>query len=262
MRIKILGSHGSDLFYSQNGKSHRCQCVGFLVNEHLLVDAGTVASALDFEAQTRIDHVILSHLHLDHIKGVPPLVDNRVGTNGTSICISSVAQVLDGLKTHIFNDIVFPNFFSLQNGHHPYLQESTLKEGTETLLGDIRVTPIHVNHTVTTVGFLIQDDQSAWIYSGDTYQTEELWALAARTPNLKGALIETSFPNEFEALAKESKHLTPTLLAKEYQKIGKPELPLYVFHLKPQFREQIASQLHDLALPSLCILQEGQEIEL
>jgi ribonuclease BN (tRNA processing enzyme) len=232
------------------------------VNDHLLVDAGTVASALDLEAQTHINHIILSHLHLDHIKGVPPLVDNRVGTNGPSITISSVSPVLDGLKAHIFNNIVFPNFFTLVNGHRPYLQESPLIEGQDTMLDDIRVTPIHVNHTVPTVGFLIQDDQSAWIYSGDTYQTEALWALAARTPNLKGAFIETSFPNEFEGLAKESMHLTPKLLLQEYQKIGRPDLPLYVFHLKPQFREQIAEQLHDLRLPQLTILQEGQEIEL
>jgi hypothetical protein len=79
---------------------------------------------------------------------------------------------------------------------------------------------------------------------------------------LKGAFIETSFPNEYESLAKESKHLTPKLLAQEYQKIGQPDLPLYVFHLKPQFREQIASQLHDLALPSLTLLQEGEELEI
>jgi cAMP phosphodiesterase len=102
------------------------------VNEHLLVDAGTVASALDLEGQTRIDHVILSHLHLDHIKGLPPLVDNRVGTKGKSISISSVAQVLDGLKSHIFNEIVFPNFFTLPKGQRPYLQESILTEGKET----------------------------------------------------------------------------------------------------------------------------------
>ncbi len=232
------------------------------MNDHLLVDAGTVASALDLEGQTRIDHVILSHLHLDHIKGLPPLVDNRVGTNGQPINICSIPHVLDGLKTHIFNEIVYPNFFTLPKGEPPYLQASILTEGKDTLLGDIRVTPIHVNHTVPTVGFLIQDDQSAWIYSGDTYQTEELWALAARIPNLKGAFIETSFPNEYENLAKESKHLTPKLLVQEYQKIGKPELPLYVFHLKPQFREQIANQLHDLSLPSLSILQEGQEVEI
>jgi len=232
------------------------------VNDHLLVDAGTVASVLDLEEQSKINHIILSHLHLDHIKGLPPLVDNRVGTNGHSITVSSVPDVLEGLKSHIFNDIVFPNFFALPNGHQPYLQASPLKEDCESLLDDIRVTPIKVNHSVPTVGFLIQDDHSAWIYSGDTYETEALWSIAARTPNLKGAFIETSFPNEFHRLAQESKHLTPKLLEQEFTKIGRPDLPLYVFHMKPQFRERIAEQLQDLAIPNLTILQEGQEINL
>ena len=85
--------------------------------------------------------------------------------------------------------------------------------------------------------------------------------MASRVPTLKAAFIETSFPDEMAELAKVSKHLTPTLLAEEFAKIGRPDLPLYVYHLKPRFRDRIVHQLRDLAIPRLVVLEEGQEIE-
>ena len=63
-------------------------------------------------------------------------------------------------------------------------------------------------------------------------------------------------------LASIAKHLTPSLLAQEFKKIGRPELPLYVYHIKPPFRDQITDQLSKLGIPNLTILQEGQELEI
>ena len=100
------------------------------------------------------------------------------------------------------------------------------------------------------------------MYSGDTYETEDIWALAAKTPNLKAAFIETSFPDEMLGIAQISKHLTPALLEKEFKKIGKPELPLYVYHLKPPFSERISEQLAQLDIPNLVVLDEGQELDI
>jgi ribonuclease BN (tRNA processing enzyme) len=130
------------------------------------------------------------------------------------------------------------------------------------LPGRVRVTPILVNHTVETVGFIIQDDDVAWIYSGDTYLTENIWKKAAQIPNLKGVFIEVSFPDSMIDMAYRSKHLTPTLLAQEYRKIGKPDLPLYVYHMKPTVRDQIMDEIRRLDIPRVIIVEEGQELKL
>ena len=61
-------------------------------------------------------------------------------------------------------------------------------------------------------------------------------------------------------LARVSKHLTPSLFAREFRKIGRPDLPVYVYHLKPRFREQIRRELAQLKIPNLTVLEEGQEI--
>jgi cAMP phosphodiesterase len=228
-----------------------------------MVDAGTLASGLTLEEQQCVKHILLSHLHHDHIKGIPPLVDNIFGLVDHQVVVSSLSSVVDGLKKHVFNDMVFPNFFDLQGPRHFILRAQELEAGKEVFISaGVSVTPIPVNHTVETVGFVIRDDSAAWIYSGDTHHTEEIWKVAAQTPNLKGVFIEVSFPDSMMDIAIQSKHLTPTLLAKEYRKIGKPDLPLYVYHMKPTVRDSIIQEMAMLDIPHVTILEEGQELNL
>jgi len=261
LKIRVLGSHGSDLALDHHTPQNTCKSVGFLVNDHILVDAGTAASALTFDEQLALEHVLLSHLHFDHIKGLPPLADNLVGVADRPLKISAISAVLRGLRQHIFNDVVFPDFYNpMSYSKQAILSESEVFEGREADLGSIQCLPIRVNHLVPTVGFIIRNSESAFLYSGDTYCTEAIWNIARTTPNLKAAFIETSFPNELEPLAKDSKHLTPSLLAQEFQKIGKPDLPLYLYHLKPIYRERIIQELQDLHIRNLHVLEDGQEI--
>lgn len=263
MKIRVLGSHGSDLLVKGPTGSTICRSVGFLVNDELMVDAGTLASGLTLEEQQRVKHILLSHLHLDHIKDIPPLVDNLSGLVDHQVVVASLPSVVEGLQKHIFNDMVFPNFFNLQGPRHSILRAQSLESQKEvTVSGGVSVTPVPVNHTVETVGFVIRDDSAAWIYSGDTHLTEEIWRIAARTPNLKGVFIEVSFPDSMMDIAIQSKHLTPTLLAQEFRKIGKPDLPLYVYHMKPTVREVILQEIAQLDIERVTVLEEGQEIEL
>ena len=129
-------------------------------------------------------------------------------------------------------------------------------------MGGLGVTPILVNHVVPTVGFLLREGAQTLLYSGDTYRTDDLWRTAKDLTGLKAAFIETSFPNEMDELARVAKHLTPALLAEEFAKLAKPELPVYAYHLKPRFREQIRRELGQLGIHHLTALAEGQTLEL
>ncbi len=263
MNIRVLGSHGSDLLLKGPTGPRICRSVGFLVNGELMVDAGTLASGLTLDEQRRVKHILLSHSHLDHIKGIPPLVDNLSGLVDHQVVVASLSSVMDGLQEHVFNDIVFPNFFNLQGHRHSILRAQRLEAKKEVNFpGGVSVTPVLVNHTVETSGFVIRDDSAAWIYSGDTHLTEEIWQVAARIPDLKGIFIEVSFPDSMMDIAIQSKHLTPTLLAQEFRKIGKPDLPLYVYHMKPTVREAIIQEIALLDIERVTVLEEGQELEL
>ncbi len=122
MKIRVLGSHGSDLLVKGPTGPTICRSVGFLVNDQLMVDAGTLASGLTLEEQQHVKHIILSHLHLDHIKDIPPLVDNLSGLGGHQVVVSSLPSVIEGLQKHVFNDMVFPNFFNLKGPRHSILR--------------------------------------------------------------------------------------------------------------------------------------------
>ena len=262
MKIRVLGSHGSDLLLDEPTGPRVCKSVGFLVNEELMVDAGTLASGLTLDEQKRVRHILLSHLHLDHVKGIPPFVDNLTEHSEHAVVVASLSSVVQGLQEYVFNDRVFPNFFKLQNGRRQLLQSQFLEARKDIEFGGLTVVPIPVNHTVETAGFIIRDRDVAWLYSGDTHLTEEIWRVAAQTPHLKGVFIEVSFPDAMMDIAVQSKHLTPSLLAQEYKKIGKPNIPLYVYHMKPTVRDRIIQELAALEIPHLTVLHEGQTLDL
>jgi len=245
---------------TREATSISCRPCTFLVNDTVLVDAGTIGSKLTLVEQLNIRHILLSHLHFDHVKDLPTLADNLAGASKTPVVIASIAHVLEGLQTHVFNWAVYPDFFELPSAERPVLSRHMLRSGNRSVLSGLSVTPIAVNHAVPTVGFIISDGESAFLYSGDTYETEEIWRVAATVPELKAAFIETSYPDEQADLARQSKHLTPSLLAGELRKIGRPDLQVYVYHMKPRFRDQIRKQVEAAGMARVTLLEEDQKL--
>lgn len=264
MIIRVLGCHGSELTIDDgDGRTRECRTCGFLVNETCMVDAGSVSAGLLEAEQGKISQVLLSHAHFDHIKGLPLLADNLVGRNPQGpVKVRSLPEVLEALRRHIFNDVVFPDFTRLPTpataplAYHPFDEEKTFT------FDRLEVTAVRVNHIVPAIGFIIRDGDTALLYSGDTSETKRIWEVAAKEPRLKAAFIETSFPNDFHELAKVSGHLTPEMLAREFVQIGRPDMPLYIYHLKPSYRSVITSELKRLNLPNLSVLEEGQVVRL
>ena len=262
MIIKVLGCHGSELTIDEgNGRVRECRTCGFLINETCMMDAGSVSASLREAEQGKIRRVLLSHAHFDHIKGLPLFADNLVGRNPQGpVQVHALPEVLDELGRHIFNNIVFPDFTRLPTLETAPLAFSPLDEEKGFACDRLEVTAVRVNHIVPAAGFLIREGDTALLYSGDTAETRRIWEVGAKEPRLKAAFIETSFPNDFHELAKVSGHLTPELLAREFVKLGRPDLPIYIYHLKPSYRSLLVSELMRLKLPNLHVLEEGQVI--
>jgi mRNA degradation ribonuclease J1/J2 len=262
MHMKVLGCHGSDQLIDGEAGVVQHESCGFLIDDAVLLDAGTIGTRLTLHEQRRIRVVLLSHLHFDHIKSLPTLVDNLAHSFDESLMVMATETVLQGLREHVFNDKVYPNFFKLPNPQRPVLKGQILDSGKWVNVHHLEVMPIAVNHSVPTVGYIIKGPRAALLYSGDTYETEEIWAQARAVTDLKAALIESSFPNELSAMARQAKHLTPALLSKEWTKLHNSQVQVYAYHLKPPFHEVIAGQLDALLIPHLSILKEGQELNL
>lgn len=262
MQIRVLGCHGADCLVEGTDRPVRQESCGFLIDGSVLLDAGTIGARLTLAEQRRIRFVLLSHLHFDHLKGLPTLVDNLAEEFTDPLIVAATEPVIQGLVDHVFNNKVYPNFFKVPDTHHPILQAQVLEPDKPVTLGHLEVIPVPVNHTVPTVGYVLKDRNAALLYSGDTYQTEEIWSLGRMIPELKAAFIESSFPDTMEGLAKKSKHLTPSLFFKEYQKLGRPDLPVYAYHMKPAFRTQIEAEINRFGIERVGFLEEGQVITL
>jgi ribonuclease BN (tRNA processing enzyme) len=261
VKIQVLGCHGSDVLLSREGATHSCNTCGFLLDGALLLDAGTVGSKLTLEAQARIRHILLSHLHFDHIKGLPTLADNLSEQGGLPLVVAGIPEVISGLREHLFNNAVYPDFFNIPTVDQPVLTSRELEPGEPYRAGKFSCTPIRVNHTVPTVGYIVEDSDSAILYSGDTFVTDNIWDVARVHPLLKTVFLECSYPDGLEHLALISKHLTPKLFGKELAKLSRPEVKVYAYHLKPIYKDQIVKELMQLDLPNLAVLEEGQTIE-
>jgi ribonuclease BN (tRNA processing enzyme) len=222
----------------------------YVINGTLAVDAGCLGFCGLPAEQARIRHVLISHTHMDHVASLPILVENHYAAGREHVTIHGSSAVLESLRRDLFNNRVWFDLISFSMIHVPLVKLAVLEPFQTVTLEGLHITPAPVNHTVPTMGFLIEDDQAAIAISSDTGPTEALWELANRMPHLKAVFLETTFPNHLAGLAGDSKHLTPALLAQEVRKLNRP-VRIIVVHIKAPFRAQVVAELENLGLPNV-----------
>jgi cAMP phosphodiesterase len=84
-----------------------------LLESDVLIDAGTGAGDLSIEALSRIDAVFLTHSHLDHLCLVPFVADAVGQLRRKPLTIYGLKEILDMKRTHVFNNLLWPDFTSL-----------------------------------------------------------------------------------------------------------------------------------------------------
>jgi len=232
------------------------------VDDYVLVDAGTVGGALTVAEQVEIRHALISHAHLDHMAGLAFLTDTlAMVAPERQVMVTGIAPVIEALRVHAFNDALWPNFTTIPSGSSPVLGFRTLVEEAEARVGELWVTPVPVEHTVPTTGYVVHDGETGFVYSGDTGPTERLWRVAREMRGLKALIVETAFPNRLDALARVSGHLTPEMLRREIDKMP-PDIPIWIFHIKPQLLQETAEQLATIDPARIHTLEQGKTYSL
>ena len=235
MKVRVLGCSGAI--------ARDCRTTSFLLDHDLLVDAGTGVGDLTLDEMAGIDHVLLTHSHLDHVAALPLMVDAIAARRGKPLHVHALQDTIDALKAHIFNDIIWPDFSRIPTPASPFILFFPLEPGQIVVLGGKQVEVLPAVHTVPAVGYAVSTGKGHWVFTGDTEHNPALWE---RLNQIEVALlvIETAFSNRESGLALRSLHLCPKSLAAELALIAAGKnYPIYITHTKPAETELIMAEI-------------------
>jgi ribonuclease BN (tRNA processing enzyme) len=249
----VLGSSGAEF--------GRYNLPAFLLDSCLLLDAGTIGPAIEDAEQLKIHSILLTHAHLDHIKGIPFFADNlHMGYRKRGVTIISISQVLQALHNNLLNNILWPDFTRIPDTKNPVLKLKTITPGRSFHVCGHKIVAYRVNHSVPAVGYIIEDmEGKRLLYTGDTGPTDSIWRAADK---IECAIMEVSFPNRMEDVAIKTGHLTPRLILKELQKMESLPEKILITHQKPQYLEQIHREIDALRIKNVKIIKDGETYEI
>lgn len=253
MELRVLGCHG--------GETPKHRTSSFLLDGKVAIDAGAVTSMLALEDQHAIETVLVSHAHLDHVRDLATLADNRCQQGGPTLVIAAIPETIAVLRKHFFNDLLWPDFSKIPAGKAGMTIEfRPLTPEVPADVSGMRVTPIMVHHTIDASGFLIETPTGSIGYSGDTGPTTRFWEKLNERQDLRALLMEISFPDEHHKLAHVSGHHTPETLEKELHKLhDHAQLPVLLYHIKPVFEGIVEKELSRIRNRNLEICRLGDQ---
>lgn len=224
MKFRVLGCSG--------GIGGNLRTTSFLLDHDVLIDAGTGVSELSLTELSLIDHVFVTHSHLDHIASIPFMVDSVGFMRDRPLTVYATEDTLDILKQHLFNWKIWPDFSEIPNAQQPFMRYQPIELGEVIALNGRKIMAIPANHVVPAVGYHLDSGSASLVFSGDTTTNDALWKVVNKIENLRYLIIETAFSNSDKELAVLSKHLCPSLLGEELVKL-KREAEVFITHLKP-----------------------------
>jgi len=237
MKVRILGCSGGI-----GGRNLRT--TSLLVDHDILIDAGTGVGELSLAELAQIDHVFLTHSHLDHVACLPLMVDSVGDMRNRPLTLHATAETLEIIQTHVFNWAIWPDFSEIPNAQKPFLRYQTLSQGQDLHLDGRHITVLPANHSVPAVGYALGSGKATLAFTGDTTTCDELWRAVNNLPDLRYLIVEAAFSNREKKLAMMSKHLCPSMLAEELLKLeGRPEI--FITHIKPGQMELTMQEIEE-----------------
>lgn len=263
MKVRVLGCSGAI--------AKDCRTTSFLIDSDLLIDAGTGVGDLSLEEMRRVDHVFLTHSHLDHVAALPLMVDAVAARRSQPLKIHALAGTIHALKTHIFNDVIWPDFSRIPSPQAPFISFHEIHTGQTLEINRKLIEVLPAVHTVPAVGYAVTDGGGCWVFSGDTERNPAFWDRVNQL-NVAMLVIETAFSNREKDLARRSLHLSPGVLADELDNIRNDQrYPIYITHTKPAETDLIMAEIQKFDETSLTgpnvthdirWLRAGQEFDL
>jgi ribonuclease BN (tRNA processing enzyme) len=235
MKVRVLGCSGAI--------AKDCRTTSFLIDGDVLIDAGTGVGDLTLEEMRAIDHVFLTHSHLDHVAALPLMIDAVAGRRPQALQIHALAGTIAALRAHIFNDVIWPDFSRIPTPEAPFISFHEIHTGQTLQINRKLLEVLPAVHTVPAVGYAVTVGTGCWVFSGDTERNPAFWSRVNQL-NVAMLVIETAFSNREKDLARLSLHLSPVVLAAELDCIAKDQhYPIFITHTKPAETDLIMAEI-------------------
>jgi ribonuclease BN (tRNA processing enzyme) len=247
--IKALGAYG--------GKGKDKATTSLLVSKHIVIDAGNIFGGLDEETEC-IDHILLSHSHMDHIVDIPFIIDTYFEKRTKSLKIYGLKETINSIQKHLLNWELWPDFSKIKLIHSDdmAIEFVVLEPYQEFCIDGIHFKSVPVNHIVPCIGYVIKkSNMHSLFFTADTYICDTIWDEINANPDIQSLVIDVAFPSRLDELAKSSKHLTPSLLNEELKKLKRDDVTIFINHLKPNVVDEIKQEIEEFG-----ILQKGGKI--
>ena len=248
--IKILGAYG--------GKATNMQLTSLQLSKEIVLDAGNILEGLG-NGMRHINHVFITHSHLDHINDIGFLIDATYEGRTKPLKIYAQKQTLAAIHKHILNWEIWPDFtqIDLMGTDIRAIELIAIKLDETIEIDDCKIKAIKNNHTHSSNGYVIEKNNSAILFTSDTYCCDEIWEEVNSNDKITAIIIDVSFPSRMEKLAYDSKHLTPRLLKNELKKLKKDNITVHINHIKPSYKLEIIPEI----FKTNCLLNNGTIVE-
>jgi cAMP phosphodiesterase len=232
-----------------------------LIDDDVLLDAGTGIGDLSLDDLAPIRHVFLTHAHLDHIAGLPMLIDCIFDENFENpLTVYGRRETLEAVQAHLFNDVIWPDFGKLPSAERPMLRYQVCGPGETVTIDHRNFHAVDVSHSVPSLGYTVQNSGGVFAVSGDTKTNSTLWPVLNSCDDLKVLVIEVSFPDEFEDLATRAGHYCPSTMCRDLERLDhQPDI--WLTGMKPGEEDRILRQVIAAAPDKkIRMLSRGTEI--
>jgi glyoxylase-like metal-dependent hydrolase (beta-lactamase superfamily II) len=239
MKLQVLGCAGGI-------GGHERLTTSLLVDRDILLDAGTGLASLDIDQLVSIDHVFITHSHLDHVAGLALLLDAVQGKKRGPVTVHATEKVIAALKKYLFNWVLWPDFATIPNPENPTLRWEPIEPNQSIELGGRVLTAHTVNHTVGSAAYWVHNKKSGFLFSGDMASTPELWTALRGESMLAKVIVDCSFANADREIAERSLHFCPRTLLDDIDSVSSA-VEFLIYHLKPGHEDLIMRELRSEA---------------